>query len=467
MNETRLIRLEKDDILFQEGDTSREMYILRSGKVRVFLSHGGRMIPLTELGKGCIVGEMSFISGIPRTATVKVLEPGVANVITTDLLVEDDLGITGWSLAIARFLVQRIQKTTTLLGDYLVTEKVRFVQKGGEAQREDNLVIQPDTDFDPVRLYLRGFFTEKDVDRVKRSIRELKQKDNAQIVLDFSDVIDIDSAAMNYLFQLTQSTSEGRHGILIENVQLIRNKVSAIKGIQNIVTRTQMPIRRVEAGDVLIQQGAIENSMYVVKTGLFSIYREAKGEKIALGQAESGEVLGEMSLIKEGKRSASVRAEKSSNVYVIETREFYKNIYNVPNWFLDVIRGLVERLRQTNVMLGLLVKNRKKREVQKTWPSPFGLVMDSRNEGKFILQGNLTLENMTYLSCFLNMMLERGNRNITLDLSRLKRIDRKCISYFLHLYVDLKAKGGSLTLTGPQKDVLKLFRQYEIEISDE
>ena len=126
-----------------------------------------------------------------------------------------------------------------------------------------------------------------------------------------------------------------------------------------------MPLRRVEDGDILIRQGEIENIMYVVKTGLFSIYREVKGEELTLGQAESGEVLGEMSLIKEGKRSASVRAEKSSSVYVIDTREFYKNLYNVPNWFLEVIRGLVERLRQTNVMLGLLVKNRKKEKCRK------------------------------------------------------------------------------------------------------
>ncbi len=48
--------------------------------------------------------------------------------------------------------------------------------------------------------------------------------------------------------------------------------------------------------------------MYVVKSGLFSIFREVKGERIALGNGEPGDVLGEMSLIKEGKRAASVQA---------------------------------------------------------------------------------------------------------------------------------------------------------------
>ena len=96
-----------------------------------------------------------------------------------------------------------------------------------------------------------------------------------------------------------------------KNIQLIRDKVLSIKGIQDIITTTKIPLKRIESNDLLIKQGDIENTMYVVKTGQFSIARNSTGGDIHLAEAEAGDVIGEMSLIKEGVRSANVKAEKA------------------------------------------------------------------------------------------------------------------------------------------------------------
>jgi CRP-like cAMP-binding protein len=56
--------------LFVEGDTSREMYILMSGKVEILKNT--KRIAIVE-GEGSYLGELSTLLGVPRTATVKTM----------------------------------------------------------------------------------------------------------------------------------------------------------------------------------------------------------------------------------------------------------------------------------------------------------------------------------------------------------------------------------------------------------
>ena len=237
----------------------------------------------------------------------------------------------------------------------------------------------------------------------------------------------------------------------------------SIKGIQDIITTTKIPLKRVEAKELLIRQGDIENTMYVVKSGLFSVTRGSVGGAIHLANAEAGDVIGEMSLIKEGVRSADVRAEKAGNVYIIDIREFYNNIYNVPGWFMELIQGLVQRLRDTNEMLDQIMKDKKEKEKSKKWPTPFCIIMDSSNPGKFILKGTVTINNLQYLKQVLRVEISRHTEKIIIDLSRVKKIDKESIAGFLNLYTQLKKKKINLIFEGPQKSILNLFKQYGLE----
>ena len=44
------------------------MYIIRTGSVQVLIEKEGKQIPITELGQGQYVGEMSFLTGVKRSA---------------------------------------------------------------------------------------------------------------------------------------------------------------------------------------------------------------------------------------------------------------------------------------------------------------------------------------------------------------------------------------------------------------
>jgi CRP-like cAMP-binding protein len=347
MKTTKLVRFKKGDVLFRAGEKSRELYIIRSGKVKVNIHKEGKEISLVTLGKGSFVGEMSFISGMPRSATVIATEPVVANMITSEVLSNDILSINNWALSLAKVLVERIRRTTDRVGDYVLTQqngegRTPIFEHNGDSELFSLYSSHSSTG--PARIYLKGYMSKDYLNNIKEKIRELKRKNYKEVILDFSDVIDIDKAGLNYLSELTQSSPFGDTTVLIENVQLIRNKILSIQGIRSIIATTPLPQRRVQQGEVIIRENEIENVMYIVKTGSFSVYNEISGERIVLQKVEPGGVIGEMTLLKGGKRSANVVADQTSIVYEVNISDFYRNLYHLPNWFLEVIKELVERL---------------------------------------------------------------------------------------------------------------------------
>jgi len=61
--------------IIREGELGSEMYIIQRGQVAVFKLIGELEVKLAVLGKGHFFGEMSLLEGLPRSATVRALEP--------------------------------------------------------------------------------------------------------------------------------------------------------------------------------------------------------------------------------------------------------------------------------------------------------------------------------------------------------------------------------------------------------
>ena len=72
--------------------------------------------------------------------------------------------------------------------------------------------------------------------------------------------------------------------------------------------------RRVARGDTLVEQGQPGNELFVLLDGVFDV--EVDGEIVA--QVGSGAILGERAVLGEGRRTATLRAVRSSRVAVIQ-----------------------------------------------------------------------------------------------------------------------------------------------------
>lgn len=71
--EFRLKFLAPNDVLLREGETANYVYILRRGQLKAFVVRGKMEVPIGTVEPGEFVGEMAYINGELRSATVSAL----------------------------------------------------------------------------------------------------------------------------------------------------------------------------------------------------------------------------------------------------------------------------------------------------------------------------------------------------------------------------------------------------------
>lgn len=63
------------DVIFEEGSTGRELFVVLDGQVEIVKINGGGKSVLVTLGKGEFFGEMAVIDGSSRSATAIAAAP--------------------------------------------------------------------------------------------------------------------------------------------------------------------------------------------------------------------------------------------------------------------------------------------------------------------------------------------------------------------------------------------------------
>jgi CRP/FNR family transcriptional regulator, cyclic AMP receptor protein len=76
-------KLPRQALVVSEGDRTDSLYVILTGKVKVFLAEEGRQLTLRHLGPGDYFGEMVLDEG-PRSASVITMEPSEFAVVTRE-----------------------------------------------------------------------------------------------------------------------------------------------------------------------------------------------------------------------------------------------------------------------------------------------------------------------------------------------------------------------------------------------
>ena len=103
----------------------------------------------------------------------------------------------------------------------------------------------------------------------------------------------------------------------------------------------------VAPGARFIEEGAPGNALYVVLTGEVEVTKDDDGRELVLAARGPGEVLGEMSLLEERPRTASVRAVVDSEVLEIGAETFTGLLESNPSIAKTILRTVAARLRST------------------------------------------------------------------------------------------------------------------------
>lgn len=112
-------------------------------------------------------------------------------------------------------------------------------------------------------------------------------------------------------------------------------------------------VQEVYKGETLFVAGEPANSMMIVDSGEFEVYREAEnGKLIHLRKVKAGAILGEMGIYLRGRRTASVRATLDSRVLVLDDTGLGLMHEMAPDLALKfnrfIIGVLAERLSHSN-----------------------------------------------------------------------------------------------------------------------
>ncbi len=101
------------------------------------------------------------------------------------------------------------------------------------------------------------------------------------------------------------------------------------------------------AGERIIAEGESADAMYVIIEGSVDI---RLGE-VSIDRAGSGEIVGEMALIDEQSRSASVVALTPVRMARIDRRRFLYLVQHTPTFALDVMTVMAARIRRLDAVL--------------------------------------------------------------------------------------------------------------------
>jgi CRP/FNR family cyclic AMP-dependent transcriptional regulator len=123
-----------------------------------------------------------------------------------------------------------------------------------------------------------------------------------------------------------------------------------LRMLASVVARKSAP-----RSTIVMAGGDATDSLYIVLSGRLKVMMsDAEGKEVILSILGPGEFFGEMGLIDDSPRSASVVAIEACELLAITKRDFKKCLAENFEMAMAVMRGLVRRLREADRKIGSL-----------------------------------------------------------------------------------------------------------------
>jgi CRP/FNR family transcriptional regulator, cyclic AMP receptor protein len=112
-----------------------------------------------------------------------------------------------------------------------------------------------------------------------------------------------------------------------------------------------LALRAIEKGTVILRQGDLADSFYVLATGRVKVYVEdesAPNREVILKTLGPGEFFGELPVFDNEPRSASIMALENCHLHVLSYHSFRRAIEHSPDIAQRVMQTLARRLRSAD-----------------------------------------------------------------------------------------------------------------------
>jgi flavin-dependent dehydrogenase len=99
------------------------------------------------------------------------------------------------------------------------------------------------------------------------------------------------------------------------------------------------------AGEVIVRQGEIGDSMYVIQSGQAEVIQSKDGKEVRLATLGEKDIFGEMALFHKEARSATVRALTNVRALTVDRHIFLRRVHEDPSFVFGVLSKMSQRIR--------------------------------------------------------------------------------------------------------------------------
>lgn len=107
-------------------------------------------------------------------------------------------------------------------------------------------------------------------------------------------------------------------------------------------------LRLFNTGEVIIQENDVGETAYILEQGRVEVTKQKDGKKLYLGYLSVGDIFGEMSIIDDKPRSATITATEETFVKEIHRDEFLDILQKDQDAAIKILKPLFNRLREAN-----------------------------------------------------------------------------------------------------------------------
>ncbi len=109
-------------------------------------------------------------------------------------------------------------------------------------------------------------------------------------------------------------------------------------------------VRKYGGNEVLFREGDAPDGLYLLRRGSVMVSREIAGREVVLSYLSAGNYVGEMALLTDSPRSATVRAAVTTEAVVLDAEVFKRVLGRNPRWREEMESRFLDRLRVNAAM---------------------------------------------------------------------------------------------------------------------
>jgi CRP/FNR family cyclic AMP-dependent transcriptional regulator len=177
---------------------------------------------------------------------------------------------------------------------------------------------------------------------------------------------------------------------------------------RNLLAGTQM-VRKFQKNVIVLHEGDQSNALYIIENGQVKVSKiNEEGKEVVLCIFSDGDHFGEMSLIDDEPRSASIITKTTCTFTVIRKQDFEQVLDANPRLALAMMRSLCQRLRAADRSIESLA-------LMDVYGRIARLLLDSAvdQDGKQVVPGKLTHKDIAQMVGSSREMVSRIFKDLT------------------------------------------------------